>query len=130
MRVFHAPCHFGRPTGHAARDPWRIVCTMTGVLVRSHFVRRVALAALLIGSIALPLSAQSRCCREPQWPHRAVYFQAGVHYADFYGDEGAMLVATRVNWQLRRWLLSEFGGYYTRPEDPGQEEVSVFGSEL
>lgn len=93
-------------------------------------MRRLFLMLVLVGCAALPLEAQSRWPRHPQWPQRAIYFQAGVHYADFYGDEGAMLVATRVNWQLRRWLVSEFGGYYTRPEMIGGEDANVIGSEL
>lgn len=89
---------------------------------------RLGLALLMIASTSL--GAQSRWERPPQWPHRSVSFQAGVHYADMYGDESAMLVAMRANWQLRRWLLSEFGGYYTRPENPGEEEANVVGSEI
>ena len=93
-------------------------------------MRRLFPLLALFACAAMPLNAQSRWQRPPQWPQRAIYFQAGMHYADFYGDEGSMLVATRVNWQLRRWLVSEFGGYYTRPELLGGEDANVFGSEV
>ena len=91
---------------------------------------RVACVLALLASVAMPIEAQYRCRGCIVWPQRSVYLQAGVNYADFYGDESAMLVALRGNWQLRRWLVSEVGGYYTRPENPGEEEANVFGAEV
>jgi hypothetical protein len=91
---------------------------------------RGTVLALLIVCVSAPLGAQYRRTFSPTWPARAIYFQAGVHTADMYGDESAMLVAVRGNWQLRRWLLTEFGGYYTRPETSTEEDVDVFGTEV
>src|SRR5690349_6522683 len=94
------------------------------------------LAAILgAGLFATDLQAQ----RNRRWPdrwdrfgpgnERTITLQVGAFNHDYYGDETRPMGAIRLNWGLRRWVLSELGGFYTQLENDGSDNVHMTGAD-
>ncbi|MEJ7758407.1 MAG: outer membrane beta-barrel protein [Gemmatimonadaceae bacterium] len=94
----------------------------------TRLVLPFAIAALAMSlTFATPADAQRR--ERGRNSERSVTIQGGAFIHDFYGDDARPMVAIRANWGLARWLLSEFGTFYTQPKDI-RGAVDVMGVDL
>ena len=94
----------------------------------THLRKLVVVAALAAASF-IPLDSA-----DAQWRRhsrdRSVSIMAGAFYHDYYGDEAAPMAALRFNWEVRRWLVTEFGTFYARPETDNDDDVSMTGADV
>ena len=87
---------------------------------------RIAALGAALALAAAPCAAQS----DLDWPRRSVTLQVGGLVNDYYGDETSFLAALRGDWRVRRWLRTELGASYARPESDTRGAVNVVGVDL
>ncbi|HEX6573691.1 MAG TPA: hypothetical protein VF042_01870 [Gemmatimonadaceae bacterium] len=97
--------------------------------------------AFAAGACVFALFASDASAQRRHWPdrydrfsrpgnERTITLQVGAFNHDFYGDESRPMGALRLNWGLRRWVLSELGAFYTQLENPGEDNVHMTGVDI
>ena len=96
----------------------------------ARLTHRIALGvvpAVLAGTVC---ASTAEAQRWRSWPAREITLQVGGFSHDNYGDEMSPMVALRTSWRVREWLVTEFGGMYTRLERADETAVNMTGLDL